>query len=70
MFFPETVFFKEDGKIEFMTTMKDCSISIEKKYNEGAQSVQKIRGALNTAVAERRWDQELFGCAKKLNQLQ
>lgn len=39
---PETVFFKEDGKIDFLTTMdRDCCIAYDTKTKSESLSVRK-----------------------------
>jgi hypothetical protein len=40
---PETVFFNRDGKVEFMTLMKDCYITMDKKNQESSQALNKIK---------------------------
>lgn len=43
VFMPETVFFNRDGKVEFMTLMKDCYITMDKKNQESSQALNKIK---------------------------
>ena len=43
MFFPESIFFSTDGKIELVTCMKDFCVAQEKKLTEGQQSMAKLK---------------------------
>ena len=56
MFMPETVFFKDDGKLDFVTTMdRDCCISVDTKVKMDNLSV---RTKLSDIVKERKKDCE------------
>jgi len=56
VFMPETVFFKDDGKLDFVTTMdRDCCISVDTKVKMDNLSV---RTKLSDIVKERKKDCE------------
>lgn len=59
---PETVFFKDDGKIDFMVTMdRDLCLTLDRKGLDGTSSSTNTRNKLENAVKERHQDTEPHG---------
>lgn len=68
VFIPETVFFKEDGKIDFITMMdRDCCISYDTKTK--LEPLQ-VRTKLTEVVKERKKDTEMHGRQKAVSNRQ
>ncbi len=65
VFMPETVFFKDDGKLDFVTTMdRDCCLSIDTKVK--LENLY-VRTKLSEIVKERKKDCELYGKQKTIS---
>lgn len=66
VFVPETVFFKEDGKIDFLTTTdRDCCVSYDIKTK--LENLH-IRTKLAEVVKDRKKDTEMHGRQKAVQE--